>query len=520
MSESVKIIEHGLVVTCDAQNHFGYFALLLKDDRITELNPSSEGLKARYPNAEVIDAAEKIIFPGFIDAHYHGESFVLRNWTSDVPLSKWSKYPPVRKALSFVRSHASKEELIPMYRTAYFSALKSGITTLSEFGFDNTDIPFLAAREAMKRSDLKGFVGIHNGEQAELARNITPSAIAHALILPAEDELTVYNLQTTLRTAHELKWPIISHLGESRRGLETVRRNFHRSIVSVLEEYKVLLQPVHLAHLALLDEGEESVLMRMRIPIIINPVSVLAKDAELPPLARFLAAEVPLALCSDWGTPDPFENMRGTAMLAKRCGAEPLSPMQIIGMHTIHAARALHMHHHVGSVESGKKADLAFLDISDLRLSLPLAHGSANTVLRRILQEASSARVSDVMINGEFFIRKGQVMTYAEEDLKREYREVVEAIVKKMGPQPEESPAHAEVRVETPIIPLHGQRPMEPLAPLGSENESFEEGFRIIGKTGSLPPSGDDSREVDRQDQTGNEDIPKTVRKIFGDDDF
>lgn len=279
MPESVKIIEHGIVVTCDSQNHFGHYALLLKDDRIAELNPSSEGLKARYPNAEVIDASEKMIFPGFVDAHYHGESFVLRNWTADVPMSKWGKYPPVRKALSFVRQVAGKDELIPMYRAAYFSALKSGITTISEFGFDNLEGPFLAAREAMKRSELRGFVGIHNGEQAEIARKTPQTAIRHALILPSEDDLTVYNLQTSLRMAHEMKWPMVSHLGESRRGLETVRRNFHRSIVSVLEEYKVLLQHVHLTHLASVEEGEETTLVRVHIPVIINPASVLDRKS-------------------------------------------------------------------------------------------------------------------------------------------------------------------------------------------------------------------------------------------------
>jgi len=514
MSESVKIIENGLVVTCDAEAHIGSFAVLVKDDRIAEVNPSAAGLKARYPQAEVIDASEKIIFPGFIDAHYHGESFVLRNWTAGVPASKWHKFPAVRKALSYVHREATKDELAPLYRTAYFSALKSGITTISEFGFDNLDGPLLAACEAMKRSDLKGFVGIHNGEQADRARMQPHAAVHYAFVLPGEDDLTVYNLQTALRLASETHWPIISHLGESRKGLETTKRNFHRSIVRVLEEYKVLLQPVHLVHLASLDAGDDVVLGRMHIPVILNPTSILSKNTDLPPLEKLMGNGIPLALCSDWGVPDPFENMRSARLLARLCGAEPIPAQDLILMHTLQAARALHVHQDVGSLEGGKKADLTFLDVSDLRSALPQEHGNITALLERIIQDAGARHVSDVMINGEFFLRKGQVMTYAEEDLKREYREAVSRISEKTGIGQEGPDPDLVVHTDTPIIPLHNTT----APPVTSGDEHFEEGFRIVGTTGSLQQSP--RKETKRANLPEVEDPPKPVRRVYGDDDL
>lgn len=516
MSESVKIIENGLVVTCDTEGHVGRYALLVKDDRIAELNPNPAGLKARYPQAEVIDASEKVIFPGFIDAHYHGESFVLRNWTAGIPASRWHKYPSVRRALSYVHREAVKDELAPMYRTAYFSALKSGVTMISEFGFDNLDGPYLAAREAMKRSDLRGFVGIHNGEQADRARSQQPSAVRDAYVLPSEDDLTVYSLQTALRMAAENRWPLVSHLGESRKGLETTKRNFHRSVVRVLEEYKIFLQPVQVTHLAALEEGDEVVLGRMHIPVIVNPVSLASKNAELPPLVKLLENGVSLALCSDWGVCDPFANMRGMLELARLCGAEGFTPAQVILMHTRNAARALHVHQDVGSLEPGKKADLTFLDISDLRIALPVqTEAGTNALLQRIVDDASSRDVSDVMINGEFFLRKGQVMTYAEEDLKREFRDIVAAIAGKTGAGREAQATSEPAVPETPIIPLHAVQPDQIAA--GSQDE---EGFRIVGTTGSLQQGG--IRREPEKPPTPPErtEPPKPAKRVFGDDDF
>jgi len=509
MGESVKIIENGFVVTCDGQNRTGSYALLLKNDRISELNTSAEGFKARFPNAEIVDAAEKVIFPGFLDPHYHGESFILKNWTAGVPMSRWGRQTPIRKAMEFVYREASREDLVLMYRTGYFAALKSGITFLSEFCFDHLDVPFAAAREAMKRSDLKGFIGIHNGEQVDLARGQTTPSIRYAFVLPGEDELTTYNLQTTLRSVEETGWPMMTHFGETRKGQEAAKRNFHRSIVRVLEEYKLFDQPLQLTHLACLEEEEEEILLRRGVPVIINPASILDKHTDPPPLGTFLNQGIPVAIASDWGASDPFANLRALMVVARLTGAENPDPLTLLAMHTIHAAQALGVQDEIGSVEPGKKADLTFVDLSDLRLQLPF-HVDLNAGLRNLIQQCSSANVSDVMINGEFFVRRGQVMTYAEEDLKREHDQVIERIMSKLGASIK--PHEEEQQGSAPIIPLNQSSVQD-----DESEDSFDEGFRVVGKTGSITESTPRRRNEGEERKS---DLPKNGRRVFGDDDY
>ena len=61
MSDSVKIIENGFVFTGDHQNRAGRLTIIVKNGRIIEIGTRAEALKALYSNAEVIDAAGKII---------------------------------------------------------------------------------------------------------------------------------------------------------------------------------------------------------------------------------------------------------------------------------------------------------------------------------------------------------------------------------------------------------------------------------------------------------------------------
>ena len=513
MAGSIKIIENGFLIACDHHGTIGSFSLLVKDDRIAELGTRADALKARFPNAEIVDASDKILFPGFIDAHYHGESFVLRNWTTGVPMARWQKEPVVRTILNYVYREASKDELIVLFRAAYFAALKSGITFISEFGFDNLDTPFVAAREALKRSDLKGFVGAHNGEQIEQAKMQSTPSVRNALVLPAEDDLTTYNLQTSLRNASELHWPIISHIGETRKGQETLKRNFSRSPARILDEYRLFMLPLHLVHCLSLEVGDQASLAKARVPLILNAASILSKGSELPPLDVLMGAGMTLALCSDWGVPDPFENMRALQHLVRMKGLEALDPRMVLAAHTLDAARALGVQDETGSIEPGKKADITFLDVSDLRLQFPLLRGNQSTVLSNLLAQATSQMVSDVMINGEFFLRKRQVMTYAEEDLKKEYREILEKFAVRTGVHlaPPVLPVPVEPHQETPILPL---LPTQPAVPQSADlmNEPLDEGFRIVGAN-DAPPEKPEPEEKDRG-------LPSTVRRVFGDDDI
>ena len=63
MSDSIKIIENGFVFTGDRQNRAGKLSVIIQNGRIIEIGRRADALKATYSDAEVIDAAGKIILP-------------------------------------------------------------------------------------------------------------------------------------------------------------------------------------------------------------------------------------------------------------------------------------------------------------------------------------------------------------------------------------------------------------------------------------------------------------------------
>ncbi len=506
MAESKKIIANGFVFTGDAQNHAGRMSLLLINDRITDVGKHPDVLKHLYPDAEVIDASGKVILPGFIDAHFSGESFLLHYFTLGHPSAKWKRIPSIRKAMEFFYEVASLEELSAMYRLAYFAALRSGITTVAEYGMDHLDFSFRAAYDSMQRAELRGFIGLHNADQIEAARTIHNPTIKFALVIENEADITTYGLQSTIRTAKEHQWPIILHLGQSPEGFETIKRNFRTSIIQFYHEYRLFDLPVHVAHLVSYEEQDYDLLAKSKKPFIFSPNSILKKETMFPPLGELSKHKIPFALGTDWGMPAPLENIRAYSSILQSLSLPAEKPFQLLALHTRNAAQALGMAAETGSIETGKKADLVFLDATDFRLHSALNEDNPEISLRLLLDEAGSHDVCDVIIHGEFYVRDRHILTYAEEDLIREsdqlFRTLNSRIVEKSA---------AVENTSAKILPIDSAYRQ----PIANENEELpmEEGFRIIKKKSE---NQDNAATPIKHDAPK---LPSTIKRIFGDED-
>lgn len=511
MPETTKIIENGLLFTCDARNQAGRFSILVKGDRIAEISNRAEVLKSIYPSAEVINAEGKVLFPGFIDAHYHGESAILQLFTALHPFARWNKEPGVRGVLEHVSRHATIAELQKLYRVAYFSALKSGVTTLVESGLDGMEGHTVAAFEAMRRADLRGFIGVYNGDQVERAKTLRHPSVRFMMGLPSEDDLTLYNLQTALRLARDQQWPLVIHYGETRRGHEALKRNFRKSVVQVLSEFHILECAHLLAQLAFMEPGDAETLAQSGTSVVLSPRSTLQKEAELPPIRELLEARIPIALGSDWGATDPFRNIRQFVTMAGILGVSVPDPFELLNMHTVNGARAVGMDHDIGSLEVGKKADITFIDAKDVRLRTFLESDNYANILRFLLSSISSHNTSDVMINGEFFVRENQVMTYSEEDLIGEGREMVVQLTKMSSSL---TPISLPVGEKARTLPFIPPAPSE----IGTL-QSTEEGFRIVRKEDSADSLKDKVLPLNPLKPPAVE-LPKSVKKSFGEEDF
>jgi cytosine/adenosine deaminase-related metal-dependent hydrolase len=81
-----------------------------------DINPSARTLISLYPGAEVVDARGRIVLPGFVNAHYHGESVLLRYITGRVPYGSWNVLPGLRGTFARLLDPSSASDIATLYR--------------------------------------------------------------------------------------------------------------------------------------------------------------------------------------------------------------------------------------------------------------------------------------------------------------------------------------------------------------------------------------------------------------------
>ena len=98
MADKRTLLKDGIVISVDPKvGNFMKASVLIEGTKIAQVGPNvSAG------DAEVIDASNMIIMPGFIDTHRHICEGILRNICTDVPLEGDASY--LASALEQVRA--------------------------------------------------------------------------------------------------------------------------------------------------------------------------------------------------------------------------------------------------------------------------------------------------------------------------------------------------------------------------------------------------------------------------------
>jgi 5-methylthioadenosine/S-adenosylhomocysteine deaminase len=519
--EGVTIITDARVITCDPRTHSGRLSIVVRNGRIADLSPNARLLISLYPGANTIDGSNKLVTPGFVNAHFQTESLLLREFTVGRHVSLWGQDVRVQERLARLVDPAYADDLRALYLMAYFNHLRNGTTCVGEFPpmVDGRGLSTLL--QAMKRTDVKSVVALQNWDQIDEARNIPPDRQRFALSIGPEAEFTVYTFQSLTRAAKEQNLPLIAHIAEQKEDVEAVKRNFQKETVSLLRDFKVLAPPTTLVHLNHVGEEEVSLVADSGCALVLCARSAAMKRTGYPSLRHMSSHAMRLCIGTDWCSVDMLEEMRFLNMLPLMFAGMPnLTPLEILTMATINGAYALGLGDETGSISQGKKADLVFFDLGLLHVDLLDENPTADAMASFLLNHLSVRDITDVMVDGTFRVMDGRALTMPEEEIMAGYRKTVEKFLL-IGTAPPVSSGMPRSRSEMPpkIIPFVASDRVV------READSFEEGFTAVEKpdvSKESPPPAPKAVPPPNRSQDRNvvkPELSKNVRKVFGEDD-
>src|SRR5688572_23634688 len=423
------VVTNGTVVTMNAAGDVLRAGAVAIDGTDIVAVGSAADIAARFRGRETLNAGGGIVLPGLINTHTHSPMVLYRGLADDLVLSEWLEkyiFPAEAKTVSpaFVRAGT---------RLAALEMIQSGTTTYADMYYFEEEI----ARET-KAAGLRGVLG-QTVIQFPVADAKTPAeGLARAerfvrafkndpLITPAVAPHAIYTLDAAyLRAARDLSRrhnvPTLIHLAETQDELRNAETQFKLSPVRYLESLGFLGPGVLGAHGVWVSEPDIALLQMRGVGVSHNPESNMKLASGTAPVPAYLRANTALGLGTDGAASnndlDMFEAMRTAALLHKLQSADPraVSARSALEMATIRGARALGMESSIGSLESGKRADLILVDVSGARQTPmydPISH---------LVYVARGTDVRATIVNGQVLMRDGAVGTLNEIEVLRDAR--------------------------------------------------------------------------------------------------
>jgi 5-methylthioadenosine/S-adenosylhomocysteine deaminase len=435
------IVTGGTVVTMDpSRTIYSDGAIVVKGDTIVAVGPRVE-VESRYAAAQTIDANGSLVLPGFINGHTHVPMTLFRGIHDDVTLADW-----LYKYIFPAEAKNVNEEFVRWgTRLAAAEQIRGGVTTFADmYYFEDT------VAEETKAAGMRGVLGEtfidfpapDNKTEAE-ALSYTEKFLKRwqgdRLIHAAAAPHSIYTcsqktLQDSAALARKFHAPILIHTAEMKKEWNDSQRQNGMSPVQYLDKIGVLGPDVVSAHCIFVDEADRKTLVRRQVGCIHNPSSNMMIASGVSPVPEMRAEGVAVGL----GTDGPagsnndlnlMEEMDLAAKLAKITKMNPLAlnAKAVVEMATIDGAKALHMEKEIGSLETGKKADIILISLDEPN-AVPMYD-----VYAQLAYALKGSDVQTVVIGGRVVMRDRKLLTVNEAEVIAKAREYKKTIAASLG---------------------------------------------------------------------------------------
>ena len=391
------------------------YAVAVHDGRIVALLPQADA-RQRFQATETVDLPEHTLIPGLVNAHTHSPMSLFRGLADDLPLMTWLNkhiWPAEDRWVDagFVRDGA---------RLAMAEMIRGGTTCFNDMYFFPDQVA-----EVARECGLRAVIGLividmptawasdadeyfRKGERVH--DNYRSIPLIHTCFAPhAPYTVSDDPLRHIAMLAEELDIPVHMHIHETTHEVETALEQHGRRPLQRLRELGLLGPRLLAVHMTQLNDDEIQELGRCGVSVVHCPESNLKLASGFCPVQALLQAGVNVALGTDGAASnndlDMLGEMRSGALLAKAVSADTTAvpAHQALRMATLNGARALAIDSETGSLEVGKSADIAAIDLGALE-TCPVYDPAS-----QIVYAAGREQVTDVWVAGRRLLRQREL---------------------------------------------------------------------------------------------------------------
>jgi len=434
------ILRGGIVLTMDPKRRIiSPGSVAIRDTHIEAVGTDAE-IEQLYTSDTIVDCADHVIMPGLVNTHTHMPMSLLRGLADDLRLDVWL-YGYI---LPVERQFANPEFSFLGTQLSCAEMLRGGTTTFCDMYYHEEEVAWAAVQAGMRGVCGETIIKFPTPDAASFEESLQYCADFvehwqdHELIVAAPAPHSAYMttleiLQRTTALARDHEVPQIIHVSETADEVENWIDLTAMRPMRWLEAQGVLESNVVAAHCVHINSEEMAIAKKHRVGIAHNPTSNLKLASGIAPIAEMLELGLNVGIgtdgCASNNDLDMLEETRLAALLPKGVTQSPVvvPAVEAVAMATLYGARALHLDHLIGSLESGKRADLIVLGLTGTH-SVPRFETTGINIYSQIVYAAKGCDVRDVFVNGRAVVRDHTLLTIDEAKVIAQAREAAKRI--------------------------------------------------------------------------------------------
>jgi 5-methylthioadenosine/S-adenosylhomocysteine deaminase len=423
MKTAQTILSGGIVLAMNERfDLYDPGAIVIQDEVIAAVGPVDQ-IESAWEAEEAVDCRGHAVIPGLINAHTHTPMTMVRGLVDDLRLDVWLMGYMMPVEREFVRPDFCWLGT----QLACAEMIRAGATCFGDMYYYEEAVADAAAQAGMRAVCAQSILKFPTPDAASydeglrLARDFVDRWVGHQLIVPAVGPHAAYTATPELlaectQLALEFDIPIHIHLAETGQEVEEHRAEHGMPVVPWVKKQGIFEAKVTAMHCVHLDDGELHTLLHHGVGVAHNPTSNLKLASGFAPVARMLELGLNVGVGTDGPASnndlDMFEEMRLAALMAKGVANDPTAvpARQALAMATSMGARALHIGHLSGSLEVGKRADMAVVDLSDVHLTPKFAR-DPDSIYSQLVYAAKGNDVRHVICDGRWLMRDRELLT-------------------------------------------------------------------------------------------------------------
>jgi cytosine/adenosine deaminase-related metal-dependent hydrolase len=224
-----------------------------------------------------------------------------------------------------------------------------------------------------------------------------------------------------------------THSSENKSEIAEVKRRHNKENIEYFDSIGVIDDHSVLAHCIHVNDKETNLLKKNDVRVAHCPSSNMKLGSGIANIPKYLNKGISVSLGAD-GAPcnnnlSIFNEMRLASLIQKPIhGPLAMDAKTVFKLATIEGAKALHLQNEIGSIEIGKKADLALLDLNTNVHSIP---ESDESIYSDIVYSSSADSVHSVMVEGEWKLLNRNSLLYDQQELNLKSREELKKLLKR-----------------------------------------------------------------------------------------